>query len=72
MVLSFGRCMDQAIVAVQAFKIGTGNQKCVPDNTIITPIGFDGQYMLMDFTNNLIMIRFSLYLPVEQANSKRR
>tara|TARA_A100001388_G_scaffold263386_1_gene233751 strand:+ start:1 stop:903 length:903 start_codon:yes stop_codon:yes gene_type:complete len=53
-------------------QVGTGDQKCVPDNTIITPIGFDGQYMLMDFTNNLIMIRFSLYLPVEQANSEKK
>ena len=53
-------------------QVGTGDQKCVPDNTIITPIGFDGQYMLMDFTNNLIMIRFSLYLPAEQANSEKK
>ena len=53
-------------------QVGTGNQKCVPDNTIITPIGFDGQYMLMDFTNDLIMIRFSLYLPVEQANLEKK
>ena len=37
------------------------NEKCVADNTIITPQGFDGQYPSIDFQNNLIMIRFSLY-----------
>ncbi len=45
---------------------GVGNfqnngEKCVADNTIITPQGFDGQYTSMDFQNKLIMIRFSLY-----------
>ncbi|MFL2732458.1 MAG: serine hydrolase domain-containing protein [Gammaproteobacteria bacterium] len=45
---------------------GAGNfqnngEKCVADNTIITPQGFDGQYTMMDFQNKLIMIRFSLY-----------
>ena len=45
---------------------GSGNfqnngEKCVADNTIITPQGFDGQYTMMDFQNKLIMIRFSLY-----------
>ena len=45
---------------------GSGNfqnngEKCVADNTIITPQGFDGQYTMMDFENKLIMIRFSLY-----------
>ena len=48
------------------------NQKCVPDNTVITPVGFDGQYMLMDFVNKLIMIRFSLYAPVEQVSSDKK
>ena len=50
---------------------GSGNfqnngEKCVADNTIITPQGFDGQYTMMDFQNRLIMIRFSLY---HHANS---
>ena len=50
---------------------GSGNfqnngEKCVADNTIITPQGFDGQYTMMDFQNKLIMIRFSLY---HHANS---
>jgi len=45
---------------------GAGNyqnngEKCVADNTVITPQGFDGQYPSMDFQNKLIMIRFSLY-----------
>ena len=45
---------------------GAGNlqnngEKCVADNTIITPQGFDGQYTSMDFQNKLIMVRFSLY-----------
>ena len=48
------------------------NQKCVPDNNVITPVGFDGQYMLMDFVNKLIMIRFSLYAPVEQVSSDKK
>ena len=50
---------------------GAGNfqnngEKCVIDNTIITPQGFDGQYTTMDFQNKLIMVRFSLY---HHANS---
>ena len=50
---------------------GSGNfqdngEKCVANNTIITPQGFDGQYTMMDFENKLIMIRFSLY---HHANS---
>ncbi len=48
------------------------DQKCVPDNTVITPIGYDGQYMLMDFTNNLIMIRFSLYAALQQASTDKK
>jgi CubicO group peptidase (beta-lactamase class C family) len=42
-------------------KYQNNGEKCVADNTIITPQGFDGQYPSMDFQNNLIMIRFSLY-----------
>ena len=38
-----------------------GNEKCLAENTVITPQGFDGQWTSMDFQNNLIMIRFSLY-----------
>ena len=48
------------------------NELCVQANTIITPIGFDGQYMLMDFTNNLIMIRFSLYYELEQVSNDKK
>jgi CubicO group peptidase (beta-lactamase class C family) len=36
------------------------NQKCLDNNSIHSAIGFDGQYMMMDFTQNLIAIRFSL------------
>ena len=46
--------------------------KSVPDNTVISPVGYDGQYMLMDFTNNLIMIRFSLYLALQQVSTDKK
>ena len=48
------------------------DQKCVPDNTVISPVGYDGQYMLMDFANNLIMIRFSLYAPIQQVSTDKK
>ena len=39
----------------------SGNEKCLEENTVITTQGFDGQFTSIDFQNNLIMVRFSLY-----------
>ena len=48
------------------------NEKCVANNTIITPQGFDGQYPSIDFQNNLIMIRFSLYRHANTLNATEK
>ena len=34
-----------------------------PANTIYSTIGFDGQYIAIDFENNMIIARNSFYLP---------
>ena len=42
------------------------------DESIISTIGFDGQYIMIDFPNNLIVIRNSLYYPIQnQSNEKK-
>ena len=40
------------------------DSECVPKNTIYSAIGFDGQYIMMDFRSNLIVVRNSLYSPL--------
>ncbi len=60
--LKFWTLYGSSICGVDVSGNYTNNgEKCVADNTIITPQGFDGQYPSMDFENKLIMIRFSLY-----------
>ena len=48
------------------------DQQCIPNNTVINAQGFDGQYLMMDFENKLIMIRFSLYHPIENGNTEKK
>ena len=38
-----------------------GEQECFPPNTLYAAIGFDGQHIIMDFRNELMVVRNSLY-----------
>ena len=41
-------------------------------NTIYTTIGFDGQYIMMDFTNNMLVLRNSLYQAALYRSGERK
>lgn len=41
-------------------------------NTIYSTIGFDGQYIMIDFENNMIVARNSLYEPVLTGSGERK
>lgn len=43
-----------------------------PANKIYSTIGFDGQYIIMDFDNNLIVVRNSIYHPSLTLTDERR
>ena len=43
-----------------------------PANKIYSTIGFDGQYIIMDFDNNLIVVRNSIYHPSLNLTDERR
>lgn len=44
-----------------------------PDaNTIYSTIGFDGQYIMIDFENNMVVARNSLYQPVLNGSGERK
>ena len=43
-----------------------------PANKIYSTIGFDGQYIMMDFENNLIVVRNSIYYPSLGLTDERR
>ena len=44
-----------------------------PDaNTIYSTIGFDGQYIMIDFENNMVVTRNSLYQPVLNGSGERK
>jgi len=42
------------------------------DNSIISTIGFDGQYIIIDFEKNIIIVRNSLYEPVLNLSQDRK
>ncbi|MDA7856625.1 beta-lactamase family protein [Gammaproteobacteria bacterium] len=42
------------------------------DEYIISTIGFDGQYIMIDFDRNLVVVRASLYEPVQNISSDRK
>ena len=47
------------------------NGNC-PDNSFIhSTVGFDGQYIMIDFTRNMIVVRNSLYAPILNFSSER-
>jgi|TARA_B110000483_G_scaffold104681_1_gene127743 CubicO group peptidase (beta-lactamase class C family) len=39
---------------------------------VISTIGFDGQYIMIDFERNLVVVRASLYEPVQNISSDRK
>ena len=41
-------------------------------NTIYSTIGFDGQYIMIDFENNMVVARNSLYHPVLSGSGERK
>ena len=41
-------------------------------NTLISTIGFDGQYISLDFENNIVVVRNSLYSPIMNASDERK
>ena len=42
------------------------------DESIISTIGFDGQYIMIDFAKNLIVIRNSLYHPIQNLSNEKK
>jgi CubicO group peptidase (beta-lactamase class C family) len=43
-----------------------------PANSIITTVGFDGQYIMVDFVNNLLVLRNSIYEPAFYGTEERK
>ena len=41
-------------------------------NTLISTTGFDGQYITIDFDNNIVVVRNSLYSPIINASGERK
>jgi len=41
-------------------------------NTLISTTGFDGQYISIDFENNIVVVRNSLYTPIINASDERK
>ena len=46
------------------------NSNC--DDLIISTIGFDGQYIMIDFQRNLVVVRASLYTPIQNLSQDRK
>ena len=43
-----------------------------PANTIYSTIGFDGQYIMIDFDNNMVVVRNSIYYPALNRSDERK
>ena len=44
-----------------------------PDNSFIhSTIGFDGQYIMIDFSRNIVVVRNSLYAPILNLSNERK
>lgn len=43
-----------------------------PKNTLISTIGFDGQYITIDFDNNIVVVRNGLYSPILAVSDERK
>ena len=46
------------------------NANC--DDWIISTIGFDGQYIMIDFQRNIVVVRASLYAPIQNLSQDRK
>ena len=46
------------------------NSNC--DDWIISTIGFDGQYIMIDFQRNIVVVRASLYAPIQNLSQDRK
>jgi CubicO group peptidase (beta-lactamase class C family) len=46
------------------------NSNC--DDWIISTIGFDGQYIMIDFQKNIVVVRASLYTPIQNLSQDRK
>ena len=42
------------------------------ENILIVTIGFDGQYILVDQKNDIVLVRTSLYVPILNASDDRK
>ena len=52
---------------------GTSNQEMYPPaNSLFSTIGFDGQYVVIDFERNMIIARNSLYHPYLNHSNERK
>lgn len=47
------------------------NGNCPDNNFIHSTIGFDGQYIMIDFNRNMVVVRNSLYAPILNFSSER-
>jgi len=42
------------------------------EESIVSTIGFDGQYIMIDFDRNIILVRSSLYVPIQNLSQDRK
>ncbi len=48
------------------------NGDCPNNDWITSTIGYDGQYIMIDFNRNLVVVRSSLYEPVLNLSNERK
>ena len=48
------------------------NNNCPNDDWITSTIGYDGQYIMIDFNRNIVVVRSSLYEPVLNISNERK
>ena len=48
------------------------NDNCPNQDWITSTIGFDGQYIMIDFNRNIVVVRSSLYEPVLNISNERK
>ena len=48
------------------------NGNCPNNSFIHSTIGFDGQYIMIDFARNIVVVRSSLYEPILNASNERK
>jgi CubicO group peptidase (beta-lactamase class C family) len=46
------------------------NSNC--DEWIVSTVGFDGQYIMIDFQRNVVVVRASLYTPIQNLSQDRK